>query len=109
MSVTNITPSVTLQPKASAAALDDFNLDGETFADLLRTSMNKEQWFMQTNKKTTQPLAMHKLVGKIWVRHSGGPPFRGSAIAGAAIPGFSNALAAGDSDIEPIDVVAAGA
>ena len=64
MSVTNITPSVTLQPKASAAALDDFNLDGETFADLLRTSMNKEQWFMQTNKKTTQPLAMHKLVGK---------------------------------------------
>jgi len=44
-------------------------------------------------------------IGKwIWVRHSGGPPFRG-----AAIPGFSNALAAGDSDIEPIDVVAAGA
>ena len=39
-SVTNITPSVTLQPKASAAALNDFNLDGETFADLLRTSMN---------------------------------------------------------------------
>jgi len=53
-----------VQPKVSVAALDDFNLDGENFADLLRTSMNKEQWFMQTKKKTTQPLATRKLVGK---------------------------------------------
>jgi len=35
-SLTNITtPPVTFQPKVSVAALDDFNLDGENFADLL--------------------------------------------------------------------------
>ena len=63
---TNITtPLVTLQPKVSVAALDDFNLDDDNSTDILRTSMNKEQWFVQSKKKKkTQPTAVRKLVGK---------------------------------------------
>ena len=56
---------VTLQPKVSVAALDDFNLDDDNSTDLLRTSMNKEQWSVQSKKKKkTQPTAVRKLVGK---------------------------------------------
>jgi len=46
-SSTNITtPPVLWQTKVSVAALDDFNLDDDNSVDQLRTSMNKEQWFV---------------------------------------------------------------
>jgi len=56
--------SSTMQPKVSIAAVDDFNLGDDSSADLLLTSMNKEQWFVQSKKKKTQLMAVRKLVCK---------------------------------------------